>query len=150
MSGIKITKPGKDVSSTNLGDFVFHSDYPTRTIKKRDSLNVTSSDAQFPNFVRATYNHNFGYVPQFIAFTKSYSSENFGKFGLADFVNLNLYLINEIAGANQYEEVYAFTTDTQLVVDVKLTEVVAGDEQGIEYEYTIDFILFMEEASPLD
>ena len=149
MSGIKISKPGKDVSSTDVHDFVFHSDYPTRNIKLRDSLNVTSSGAQSPSFVTATYNHNFGYIPQFMAFTKSYTSENFGKFNLADYVNLNLYLIHAIAGANIYEEVYAYTTKTQLVVRVKLAEVVAGDSQGIEYEYTIDFMLFMEEATSL-
>ena len=149
MSGIKISKPGKSITSTNIKDFIFHSDYPTRNIKLRDSLNVTSSDAQFPSFVTATYTHNFGYIPQFMAFTKSYSSQNFGKFSLADYVNLNLYLIHEVAGANIYEEVYAYTTETQLVVSVKLAEVVAGDEQGVEYEYTIDFILFMEEATSL-
>lgn len=150
MKGIKISKPGKDVSSTEMTDFVFDSDYMTRNIKERGSLTVTTSSANYPPFVSATYNHGFGYVPQFMAFTKSYSSHNFGKFSLADYVNLNISLIHEIAGANLYETVEAHTTKDDLIVRAMIEEVEAGFAQGKQYTYTIDFILFMEEAVPLE
>lgn len=148
--GFKMSKEGRPVGATGAEDFIFSTQYPVLNIKKRESLTVTTSDEDFPPFVTATYNHDFGYVPQFMAFTKSYSSENFGKFSLADYVNLNIDIKHEIAGANLYEKVEAYTTKDDLIVRAKIEEVVSGFAAGKEHTYTIDFILFMEEAVPLD
>jgi hypothetical protein len=147
--GFKMSKTGKSAKSTDPDDFMFHSEFSTRSIKLRDSIELTTSDEDFPLFVSVEYVHDFGYIPQFMAFTKSYSSENFGKFALADYVNLNISLIHEIAGANLYEDVRAYATDTKLIVEGRIEEVVAGFAEGVEHTYTIDFMLFMEEAVPL-
>ena len=140
-------KKGKDITSNNVLDHIFWSKHPSLNIKYRGSLTLTSSadDNPVPD-VTATYTHNFGYKPQFMAFTKSYLSENYSKFAYADYVNLDFVMIHEAAGANIYETLKAWVTDTEFKVSVNLSEVVSGNNDGIANEYTIDFILFMEEA----
>jgi hypothetical protein len=57
--GIKVTRPGKGVSSTTIRDFTIHSDYNILKIAEEGSgtasLNVGWS---------ANINHNLGYKPQ--------------------------------------------------------------------------------------
>ena len=140
-------KKGKDVSSDTLLDHLFWSKHPSLNIKKRGVLEITSSGDDNPTpTVTATYNHNFGYKPQFMAFTQSYQSTVLSKFSFADYVNLDYSVVADNAGSNLYERLYAYVTDTQLVVQVYLADVVSGNEDGIAHTYNIDYLLFMEEA----
>ena len=149
IQGIKIAKEGFDVTSTNPEAFKFHSDYSTRNIKVRDSLQITTSGDDYPQKVVATYLHNFGYIPQFIAYTKSYLATILGKFSSAEYVNFDYVVDTDAVEQNFYEELRAYTTDTELVIEANLMSYLSGWQSGIENTYTVDFVLFMEEAVPL-
>lgn len=145
---MKITKQSKGIESGNPTDYIFWSKYPSQLVKYRGTITVTSSGDSDPTpDVTATYNHGFGYKPQFMAFTRSYLSENYSKFAFADYVNLDFNVVHEDAGANIYEAIQAHVTDQDFVVTVNLSSVVSGSQTGIVHTYTIDFVLFMEEAS---
>lgn len=62
--GVKIAKPGKNTSSTDLSDYNFHSTYPLLKIKS-----ITNSFAHannnFAESLVATIYHGLGYPPMF-------------------------------------------------------------------------------------
>jgi len=149
--GVKIMKKGKDVTSTNMSDYIFWSKYPSLNIKKRGTISVTTTADEYPSPVTASVNHNFGYKPQFMAFTISYFSQYLSKevFNVAEYVNLDFYAELEDMGYFYTEEVKAYVTDTQFIVSANLYSAIEGSQQGIEYTYDIDYLLFMEEAIPL-
>lgn len=144
-------RTGKDISSSNVLDYRFWSKYPSLNVKQRGTISVTTTDDSFPSAVTQTVHHNFGYKPQFMAFTKSYTSQNIDKyiFNLADYVNLDFYMEFEDVGANITEEVRGFVTENDFTVSANLFSAVSGDQQGLIYTYDIDYILFMEEAKPI-
>jgi hypothetical protein len=151
--GIKITKDGKDVSSTGLADYVYWSKYPSMNIKYRGSATMSTTysdyDEELPASATVFYTHNFGYVPQFMAFVKSYLSENVSKFAFADYVNLDFDAVHEDAGSNLYENIHAYADDTKIYFTADLYNSVEGATSSIAHTYAIDFILFMEEATPV-
>lgn len=146
-------KKGKDITSNNVLDHIFWSKYPSLNIKQRGTISVTTTDDAFPAPVTASITHNFGYKPQFMAFTISALSEYLGKLGVssvAEYVNLDFYAeYATLYDGSEIEEIKAYVTDTQLVVSANLYTALSGDQQGIAYTYNIDYILFMEEAIPL-
>lgn len=146
--GVKISKPGKDTESVDSQDYLFWSKYSTLSIKERGTIKVTTNSGSFPSLATVSYNHGFGYRPQFMAFTTSYTSQNINKYiyELADYVNLDFYAEFTDIGANLVEEVRAYTTKEDFVIEARLFSAVSGDQQGIAHEYTVDFILFMEEG----
>jgi len=103
-SVLRISKTTKDASSTNLTDLVFDSEKTYFSIKTRGNIQATISatdwDSPPPAPTVVTYNHNFGYKPRFMVFTKSYLSENYSKWAFADFVNLDFNVIHEAPGFN--------------------------------------------------
>lgn len=149
--GVKIMKKGSDITSSNVLDHIFWSKYPSLNIKQRGTISVTTTADEYPSPVVASINHDFGYKPQFMAFTISYSSQYLSKmvFNIAEYVNLDFYVELEDAGANYIEDIKAYVTDTELYVSANLYSAVEGFQQGIEYTYDIDYLLFMEEAVPL-
>lgn len=157
--GLKIMKKGKDITSNNVLDYIFWSKHPSLNIKHRGSLTLTSPGGQqgeegddIPVTV-GTYTHSFGYKPQFMAFTKSYVSGVVTEFEKADYVNLDFVMDYPIAGIRVYERIKAWVTDTELKVSVSLYfwEGIPPNDwwSTSAHEYTIDYILFMEEAKAL-
>lgn len=146
--GVKIVKAGKSIASDNSEDYIFWSKFPTLNIKQRGTIKVTTSGDEYPAPVTASITHGFGYRPQFMAFTTSYTSQHISKYiyELADYVNLDFYAEFTDVGENIVEEVMAYTTKEDFVVSAKLFGAISGFQQGIEYEYSIDYILFMEEG----
>jgi hypothetical protein len=147
--GMKIMKKGKDITSDNVLDYIFWSKYPSLNVKKRGTISVTTTDDSFPSPVTNSIEHGFGYIPQYMAFTRSYLSENYSKFAFADYVNLDFYMEHEDAGANILETVDIYLTNTDIVVSANLYSAVSGDQTGIIHTYDIDYVLFMEEARPI-
>lgn len=145
--GIKITKQGKNIDSETPTDFVFNTKYPPLNVKLRGSINISTTAGSNPApTTTVTYNHNFGYKPQFMVFTEPYMSSQFDAWGIENYTNLNLELIVNDVGADVYETLRAYVTDTSLVITAQLAEVVSGDSTSIVHDYTMNFILFMEEA----
>lgn len=150
--GFKIVKSGKSLDSTNPTDFIFNSKYPTLSIKKTGSVSLTTGVAGpgEPVLARETVAHNFGYKPQFMAFTSSYASQWLSKwlFNNMDYVNLDFVVDYADVGGNMHEDVCAYVTDTDLVVEATIyywSPYFSG-QQGVEWTYDVDYVLFMEEA----
>jgi len=75
--GIKIMKPGKNISSTNITDHVFWSKYPPLSIleKKTQTINVTTSSYQGT----VNVSHSYGFRPLVMGFvTKTDGSPTSG------------------------------------------------------------------------
>jgi len=148
-------KKGKDITSTNVLDHVFWSKYPSLNIKSmgRVSLTTTVNEYGEPVVATATVSHDFGYKPQFMAFTRSYAEQYLSKviFNNMELVNLDFDISYEDIGQNITEYVTAHTTDQ----DIVFTATIYGwspffsGSVGIEWTYDIDYMLFMEEAVPL-
>lgn len=140
-TGLKIVKEGRNITSRNPEDFVFSSNYPTFQIKERGSFEVTTSGMYFPTEV--DYTHGFGYVPHFMCFTTSYMSDaDPTKWGFTDYINLDVNIYNVTLGGFIYEELKASVDDDILRVSAYIETSVSAPV----HTYTIDYILFMEEA----
>ena len=61
MQGIKVTKPGKDVSSTSPRDFTIHSEYNLLKIAEEGTGEFTFADPVWGDSVNI--DHNLGYNP---------------------------------------------------------------------------------------
>lgn len=64
--GIKVTKSGKAVSSSDIRDFILHSDYPMFKIHSIESASISIASGSTTNFVDIT--HNLGYKPAFLVY----------------------------------------------------------------------------------
>lgn len=153
--GVKIMKKGKDITSSNVLDYIFWSKYPSLNIKQRGRVSLTTTVDEYGEAVEVTteVNHDFGYEPQFMAFTTSYGSQYLSKFvfNLMDLVPLNFYADYPDDGADIREAVEAYATDKKIVfkaIAYKWSPFFSGNI-GIEWTYDIDYLLFMEEAVPL-
>ena len=153
--GVKIMKKGKDVTSSNVLDYVFWSKYPSLNIKDRGSVSLTTSigEDDEPISAHLEVNHDFGYKPQFMAFTTSYASQYLNKeiFNTVDYVNLDFSVDYESIGANILEDVKAYVTEDKIVFDATIYAYIpfGGGWSGIEWTYNVDYMLFMEEAVQL-
>lgn len=146
--GIKITKDTKDISSVIPTDYIFNSKYASLNVKERGTITISTTTGSNPApTATVTYTHNFGYKPQFMVFTEPYISSQFAQWGTANYTNLNLELIANGIGADIEETLRAYVTDTTLVITAQLAEVVSGNSDSIVHTYSMDYILFMEEAS---
>jgi len=151
--GIKATKPGEDVSSSDITDYVFHSGKGSRSIVLQGSASLTTNATSTMAFV--TINHNFGYKPQLKAFVDSVH---------LDFVEIPTRL--EIDGNVNFEAAVCIsggnipTTVENFVVEITSTTIRIGAEYFIECvipmfgstidyvakTYDFDYIIFMEEV----
>lgn len=152
--GMKIMKVNKDVTSTNPDDYILWTKQKTLNVKKKGSITVSTTVGDYGEPVSGTVTvpHNFGYVPQFMAYTTPYVSQYLSKYvlSLMDYVNLDFTGQFEEAGGSIYESVTAYTDDTNIVfmADLGVTYPF-GTPEGLAYTYTIDYVLFMEEAVPI-
>jgi hypothetical protein len=149
---IAISKETKSVHSTTPMDFIFNSNNPALSVKKMGSVSLTTTVDEYgePIGAQEIITHNFGYVPQFMAFTTSYASQMLSKyvFDIMDYVNLDFEVMYTDVAGNVREMVTAYTTDTELVIEAmaySYSPYYTGN-QGIEFTYDVDYILFMEEA----
>lgn len=65
-TGIKVTKATKDISSTDIRDFILHSDYPMFKIDTVSSGSITINAGASNG--TTTISHNLGYVPAFLVY----------------------------------------------------------------------------------
>lgn len=146
--GIKITRETKDIKSQTPADYIFSSKYSSLNIKERGTITISTTAGSNPApTTTVTYHHNFGYKPQFMVFTEPYLSSSADVWGIPTYTNLNLELIVNSIGADIYETLRAYVTDNDLVITAQLAEVVSGNNDSIVHTYSMDYILFMEEAS---
>lgn len=62
--GIKITREGKSVQSTDIRDFIFHSEYPTpKAIERQTVQHTVPANDHTQQTINLT--HNLGYTPFF-------------------------------------------------------------------------------------
>lgn len=150
--GLKIMKDGKDISSTNVLDYIFWSKHPSMNIKQRGSVTLTTTVNEYgePIVAEETIAHNFGYKPQFMAFTRSYAEQYLSKavFNLMELVPLDFNISYPDFGTDINESVTAYVTENDLVINATIfgSSLYYSGAIGIEYTYTVDYILFMEEA----
>lgn len=69
MIGVKIAKPGKDISSQSLSDFVFDSDHDPKTYLFK--VSIAWSGVIGTNGATYDYTHNLGFFPNVQAFATS-------------------------------------------------------------------------------
>lgn len=62
----KLAKEGKDINSTNLEDYIIHSDARSPMIHSRE-IRVAGPDPTSPGGFGYTFYHNLGYIPIFFA-----------------------------------------------------------------------------------
>lgn len=68
----KLAKPGKDINSKNLEDYIIHSDTRSPLIHSvNPGITATNSDYSTPTFVAY---HHLGYTPMFFGFFKNNSN----------------------------------------------------------------------------
>jgi hypothetical protein len=140
--GIKITKAGSSVTSSTPGDYHFWSKYRGRSVKVYGSVSLTTSGEHHPSMTTNHYTHNFGYIPQFMAFTTSYGSSRYIN---ADYNDGGPYG----KGGELWEEtIKAWATTSRLYIGVLLRHGYPqmGDSYGISRIYDFDILLFMEEV----
>lgn len=65
-TGIKVSKPTKNISSTDIRDFILHSDYPMFKIHTISSGSITINAGESTG--TTTISHNLGYVPAFLVY----------------------------------------------------------------------------------
>jgi len=147
---VKISDTGKSVIPENIDDLIFKS-VPTVSIRKRISLNVTSKaivstynykDGQEQN----TYTHNFGYIPQVIAFV---TTSNLGDNHPNSYINVpQTWMDSYVETYWLYEEFRCYATSS--IVVCKAVPYIAITEeptyQTFAYTYTFNILILMEEA----
>lgn len=140
--GIKIAKAGSSISSTDPGDYHFWSKYRNKSIKVLGSLSVTTNTGTDPAYASNSYNHAFGYIPQFMVFVVN---------GIdGDYVNCDSFSTSSYGMSGDYQDEYleAYATSSHIYVRAlwEYYTPMSGTSTGIENTYTFDFILFMEEV----
>lgn len=140
--GIKISKSGSAISSTDPQDYHFWSKYRNKSIKALGSLGVTTTTDVDSSPVTNSYTHNFGYIPQFMVFVYN-AIDN-------DYVNCDWLGESGYgkSGDYQYETLTAYATSTTIVVSANwyYYTPMSGTWTGLANTYTFDYILFMEEV----
>jgi len=139
--GIKIAKATKDVSSFTPSDFHFWSKYRAKSIKYQGSLNVTTTTDIDSVLVYNSYNHSFGYIPQFMVFTTSVD----GKYINVSYSSGGTY---GKGGELWQEDLDAYATSSSIFVGANYYHFFpqSGTWTGLAHTYTFDILLFMEEV----
>jgi hypothetical protein len=139
--GIKITKAGSGITSSDPQDYHFWSKYRNKSIKSLLSLNVTTTTDTDSDPVVNSFEHGFGYIPQFMAFVTNdinsvYVNCDYGS---------TVYYGKD--GEMQTEELKAWATSSRIYVSANNYHFVPGSGTwtGIANTYTFDIVLFMEE-----
>ena len=145
---IKMSDTGKPVIPENIDDLIFKS-VPTVSIRKRISLNITTSTINGTGY--NTYLHDFGYIPQVIAFvtTADYTDQP------SRYINVpNNWQTTNVSGGsdpgtyfNSLEQFDCYTDDSILVVSAH-NDVNDGSDliEYFAYTYTFNILILMEEA----
>lgn len=150
--GIKISQSGYDVLQEPDENLVFSSEFPTITIREKKEISVTT-DSGDEGKGNNTYEHNFGYIPQMIAFT---TTSDLGDTWPEAYINVPANWLDFLGDGYLYEifEVYSDTTTVTCTAQVYSFEYVWDEEleQFVEdytyYDktYAFDVLLLMEEA----
>lgn len=140
--GIKIAKAGKNINSTDPEDYHFWSKYRNKSIKTLLSLEVTTNSGTDQPAATNSYNHAFGYIPQYMAFVVTQIN--------GDYVNCNYSVTTAYgkSGDNQYEEMTVYATSSHIYVAANkyYYTPMSGTYTNLVDTYTFDIILFMEEV----
>lgn len=141
--GIKISKTGNPITSTDPEDYNFWSKYRGKSIKWQGSLSVTTGTSTPSSPVTNSYSHNFGYIPQFMVFVGDTYSDNY--YVNCDWNSGGLYGKD---GEIWEETLTTYVTSTSIVVSASLSHgfPMSGTSTGIARTYTFDILLFMEEV----
>lgn len=139
--GLKIAKEGYGVDESDIDNYQFWSKYSNRSIKALTTLEITTNTGTDPAFAETYYQHDFGYIPQFMVYTTSYDG---------NFVNLDYQTGGAYGRTGEIWEEYlkAWATNSRLYVSALLEYYtpMSGTSDGIENTYTFNVIIFMEEV----
>ena len=98
MKGIKVSKPGKDVSSTDPKDFTLHSQYNILKVVKEGSGTASIGDTTYEWSSDIT--HDLGYRPQMFFYFQHPQTERWiWTPGVADTNSVGASVDREISGA---------------------------------------------------
>jgi hypothetical protein len=140
--GIKIAKEGNDITSTTPSDYHFWSKYRNKSIKAVGSIDVTTTTDVDSAAVVGSFQHDFGYIPQFMVFVVN-------DFNGA-YVNCDYDYTTTIGKDGDYatETLTAYATSTHIYVTANKYQFVpmSGTWTGLANTYTFDYVLFMEEV----
>lgn len=140
--GIKITKAGFDITNTDPENYHFWSKYRNKSVKTLLSLNVTTNTDVDSEPEVNSYNHGFGYIPQFMAFVVTDINGNY--------VNCDYEYTSDygLGGDYQTEELKAWATSSYIYVSANKFwfTPMSGTWTGLANTYTFDILLFMEEV----
>lgn len=155
-NGIFVAKEGKEVYSQNPSDYDFLTS-PSVSIKKRLSLQVSTVGDEFDFFVfndvrtyTAEYKHNFGYIPQVIAFVTTADDFAANEFELrGTYINVpSMWENGDIAfGTNHIEIFDCWADEVNVYISASryhfMSMIGLWNRSG---NYTFDILLLMEEA----
>jgi hypothetical protein len=143
----KISEAGVNVQSATVDQLQFSSEHPLATIRERVSMSVVT-DAGNEGRGSATYTHNFGYIPQTIAFVTL--QVNAGKY-----TNVPVTW-GDGEAPFYYDVVDCYADDTTVTCTAQaydLNYVWSDEEENFVPDYTyytetypFDVLLLMEEA----
>lgn len=135
----EISQKGIDVSKATPYEKIFSNLYPTGTIRRRISIDVTTDTSS--DIHENSYVHGFGYVPQMLCFVTTYFDR---------YVNVP-QTWNEKHEASAYpnlEEYFdCYSEDNIVTVSARAYNYTPGvGGVYLANTYTFDILLFMEEA----
>lgn len=140
--GIKITKAGNSVTSTDPQDYQFWSKYRNKSVKDLTSITITTNTGDDQPAVTGSYNHAFGYIPQFMVFVTSVVA--------GEYINCDWYMEGEYGKDADIlaETLTAYATSSHVYVSANLNYYYDGEgvTHGLAQQYIFDIVLFMEEV----
>ena len=140
--GLKIAKATKDITSSTPSDYHFWSKYRNKSVKSLGSVDVTTTTNVDSTPVTGSFNHAFGYIPQFMAFVVNDQKDAY--------VNCDYEYTGGFGKTAEYETeiLTAYATSTHIYFTANHFHFVpmSGTHDGIATTYTFDYVLFMEEV----
>jgi hypothetical protein len=88
--GLKIAKTGKDVSSTDLDDFIFNSEHPPLSILERKSFSLTATSSSCGSRV-ADISHTYDFFPLVIGTVEKDGTDERFFMPADDFADVHCY-----------------------------------------------------------
>lgn len=123
--GIKISKDGKSIESTDPADYIFWSKYHSRTILIQGSTTILCANNAT---TKLTITHNLGYIPQVALFSDTSGGYN---------MKIPWELFNPVTGYDESVRIVNMFTDR---IEINFNRFITG----ASYTYTVNYLIFME------
>jgi len=123
--GIKVTLPGKDITSTEPRDYAFSSQFTTLKVysENKGTIGVPSGGTAF-----ATISHNLGFVPMVIPYLESTADSNNWYLGAGYIVDTDVYVSYQTSVTGTANVVAAFKNFSGGSVTARYNLFIMGDD----------------------